>query len=583
MFFKKCDVISPPITLYFKRYPIHSSIFSGILSIISYTLILCYGIYKIILYINKANPNIYYYTKFIEDAGIFPLNSSSLFHFIQLGNTKNIKDNKNLDFDAIRIFGFEYSIDNYISNNDLSKYNHWLYGPCNNNDVKNIEELIIQEFPEKSACIRGYFSVENQKYYNNSDKNFKWPALLYGCSNDNSVNYGIIIEKCKNDSLKNNCKSELEIETYILNSFAILYFVDNYAEVLNYKNPYVKYLYKLTNGFFSNSFTVNNLNFNPTNINSSNGVFITHKHSQKSFQFTQNEKTVGENTKNTNIIVSFYFWMQNSLLFYDRNYEKFQDLLSVIGGLESFVKFIASLINYLMINYIILLDTEEIVLDIDKQNYRNVNLSQKPSLLKKADYVLNPPKLKLNKFFNKNYNKQNSSGFQILLKNKSNLSKFSKVNNIDSKSESNKKIYFKKNTELNLNNNKLNKNVNNNSLPVNTIIENYKRQNSSKNYNDSKSISLSMRKKNSKMISEIRSKEELILQPLAKQNFSWHNYFFYIITCKLKNPKIRYYEYFRKKVISEENLIQNYINIFKLLKVCKIEFFEPFTKKYKSE
>ena len=565
MFFKKCDVISPPITLYFKRYPIHSSIFSGILSIISYTLVLCYGIYKIILYINKANPNIYYYTKFIEDAGIFPLNSSSLFHFIKLGDTKNNKNNKNLDFESIRIFGFEYTIDNYISNNDLSKYNHWLYGPCNNNDMKNVEELIIQEFPEKSACIRQYFNVENQKYYNISDKNFKWPALLHGCSNDNRVNYGIIIEKCRNNSLKNNCKPEFEIESYILNSFAILYFVDSYADVLNYKNPYVKYLHKLTNGFFSNSFTINNLNFNPTIITSNNGAFINYKHSQESYQFIQNEKTIGENTQNTNIIVSFYFWMQNSLLYYDRNYEKLQDLLSIIGGLESFIKFLASLINSLMINYVILLDTEEIILEIDKQTYRNINLSQKPTLLKKADQILNPPKLKYKKYFNNNnfvFNKQNTSGFQILLKEKNKLSKFAKVNNIDSKSESFKNINFKINTELS-------KNANNNSLIINTIIENNnKSNNSSKNSNDSKSM-------------EINNNEEEY-HPLTKQNFSWYNYFFYIITCKLKNPKIRYFEYFRKEVISEENLIKNYINIYKLLKVCKIEIFEPFKleKKY---
>ena len=565
MFFKKCDLLSPPITLYFKRYPIHSSIFSGILSIISYILILSFGIYKIILYINKSNPNIYYYTKFIEDAGIFPLNSSSLFHFIKLGDTKNNKNNKNLDFESIRIFGFEYTIDNYISNNDLSKYNHWLYGPCNNNDMKNVEELIIQEFPEKSACIRQYFNVENQKYYNISDKNFKWPALLHGCSNDNRVNYGIIIEKCRNNSLKNNCKPEFEIESYILNSFAILYFVDSYADVLNYKNPYVKYLHKLTNGFFSNSFTINNLNFNPTIITSNNGAFINYKHSQESYQFIQNEKTIGENTQNTNIIVSFYFWMQNSLLYYDRNYEKLQDLLSIIGGLESFIKFLASLINSLMINYVILLDTEEIILDIDKQTYRNINLSQKPTLLKKADQILNPPKLKYKKYFNNNnfvFNKQNTSGFQILLKEKNKLSKFAKVNNIDSKSESFKNINFKINTELS-------KNANNNSLIINTIIENNnKSNNSSKNSNDSKSM-------------EINNNEEEY-HPLTKQNFSWYNYFFYIITCKLKNPKIRYFEYFRKEVISEENLIKNYINIYKLLKVCKIEIFEPFKleKKY---
>ena len=34
----------------------------------------------------------------------------------------------------------------------------------------------ITEFPEQSACIRKYFNAENQKYYETTDKNFKWPT-----------------------------------------------------------------------------------------------------------------------------------------------------------------------------------------------------------------------------------------------------------------------------------------------------------------------------------------------------------------------------------------------------------------------
>ena len=40
---------------------------------------------------------------------------------------------------------------------------------------------------------------------------------------------------------------------------------------------------------------------------------------------------------------------------------------------------------------------------------------------------------------------------------------------------------------------------------------------------------------------------------------------------KKKNPKIQYYEDFRKEVISEENLLQNYIDIYQLLKICNID------------
>ena len=565
MFLKKCDLLSPPRTLYFKRQPIPSSLFSGILTIISYTIIFSFIIYYAILYIYKLNPTIYYYTKFTEDAGIFPLNSSSLFHFIRIGNT-NTNLNQKIDFEIVRIFGFESSIDTYISNKNLSKYNHWLYGPCNNDDIKNIENLVNKEFPERAACIRHYFNVNEQKYYNLSEPNFKWPAFRRGCSNDNATNYGIVIEKCRNDSLQKKCKTHIEIKSYLEHSFAILYFVDNYAEVLNYKNPYVKHLYKLPNGFFENSFTINNLNFNPSIITTNKGAFINYKYSESSYQFTQNEKTTAENT---DILVSFYFWMQNSLLNYERNYERLQDLLSDIGGLESFVIFFVNLINSFMIDYIVLLDTEELILKLDNHNFKEANIKQKPSILKKANEIFNPPKLKKNYIDkSKNNKQQQSSFFHILLKDKSDISKFKIINNREAKSEPLSNIYFKEKKEINISKKKGAEKWNR--------IDNYKqREISIKNDVESKSFNLSLKNRDTSKVFETKVQEEEY-KPLLKQNFTLYNYIFYLVACKLNNPKIKYYEIFRKEVISEENLIQNHINIFKLLKVCKIENFNPF-------
>ena len=61
MFFKKCDMISPPITLSFKGDYIYSSIFSGILTIIIYNNISIYNIINYALeFINKEKPTVFY-------------------------------------------------------------------------------------------------------------------------------------------------------------------------------------------------------------------------------------------------------------------------------------------------------------------------------------------------------------------------------------------------------------------------------------------------------------------------------------------------------------------------------------------
>ena len=92
---------------------------------------------------------------------------------------------------------------------------------------------------------------------------------------------------------------------------------------------------------------------------------------------------------------------------------------------------------------------------------------------------------------------------------------------------------------------------------------------------DSKSMSESIKDSNEL---ETEKKQEKY-KPILKQNFTWCNYFYFLLTCKSGNPKISYYENFRTQIISEENIIQNHLNIFKLLKVCKIDNIDPFKVK----
>ena len=167
------DFLSPTITLYYKGERIHSSFFSGILTIIVYFICLIFGIIYFLKFYNKLVPTVYYYNRFVEDAGEFPVNSSSMFSFIQLIDTeKNIPDV--VDFDMLNIIGIEQTIDLYQDDNDLSKYNHWLYGPCNNStDTEGIKNLITFDHFTESACIRKYYNKEEKKYYNTNEEKFK--------------------------------------------------------------------------------------------------------------------------------------------------------------------------------------------------------------------------------------------------------------------------------------------------------------------------------------------------------------------------------------------------------------------------
>ena len=66
-----------------------------------------------------------------------------------------------------------------------------------------------------------------------------------------------------------------------------------------------------------------------------------------------------------------------------------------------------------------------------------------------------------------------------------------------------------------------------------------------------------------------KSEEKKNEKSTKKNGFTWFKYIWYIFHCGKNNPKISYFYNFRIKIISEENIIQNYFDMNKLLKITK--------------
>ena len=470
MSIKKLDFLSPPITLYFKGENTHSSIFSGILSLIAYLIITAFTIYYAIDFINKESPTAYFFNSYIENAGNFTMNASSIFSFFQMMNSIEYSP-KDVDFDSIRIIGVDrITIDNYMEDNDLEHYNHWLYGNCNNkSDTEGIEYLITQDKFEQSACIRKYYNMNTKRYYEVGDPNFIWPIIHHGVSHPDANMYGIIVEKCRNDTVRaisgaSSCKTPEFIDEYVYSSYVRFMLIDNYADVLNFKNPLRKYLYIITSGIFPGTFTTNHLNFNPALIRTDIGIFFYNIKEENSYFFHSNEKITSfqdliirdslgnpiidqygnEVKKQTGIIIAFYFWMPNRLQYYQINYKKFQDVLGDIGGLSSIVLTLSTIINLLFTDFIILIDTEELLHTSENKNFRYSFYIRKPTIFKKANEIMYPPKRIF--YFSDGNNENNSqnnqkSSYNLRLKNEP-------VENINN----NKEVQNEKNSSFNSNN-----------------------------------------------------------------------------------------------------------------------------------
>ena len=315
MLLKKCDIISPRISIYHKGSLIHSSIFSGIISIIAVLFILIIAIYYSLDMIQKKNPKVNNINSYIEDAPIFKVNYTSLFHFINIITVgkKTIIDG--IDFTKFRIIGSKIYYSNYLRA-DIKSINHWIYGPCSNtSDLGEIGELITYDFFHKCACIKKYYDHYAGKYYDINDPNFVWPEIGHGMSNDKNLMYNIYIQSCNEnligEVLENDakCKNITEINQYFQSSPKLihLYFLDHYINNSDYRNPNKPYFYRIETPYEKGLYSVHGIKFNPSLIKTDQGMIIEKTKEELSYAFDRNEEYIKDKGINDDIYISYSF------------------------------------------------------------------------------------------------------------------------------------------------------------------------------------------------------------------------------------------------------------------------------------
>jgi len=436
---------------------------------------------------------------------------------------------KGVNFENFRILGFDIYYHDVYLNGSINNFDHWLYGYCNNgSDIDGINNLINHQYFEKSACIRKYFSYKDQKYYDTGDINFKWPEMAHGTFNKNKSYYSVILERCREDTINlvlgkgHHCKNDTEMDE-ILSHHGVVHFnfIDNYIDALNYSYPVTKYFYRVENSLDKDHYTINHLNFNPSLIKTNYGLFWDKYSQETSYSYERNDAFTYE-LGEEKIYMGYYLWLNNKLFYSERIYQRVQDVISNIGGIFQAIFLAASLINSLYNKYIVLIDTEKLLSSsIEKEE------DHKPKNPKfdKAKKVLK------NKTRNIDEDKSNNTLKNINEKNNLYNSKSNKLINSNKEKDNLKSNYYNFQTDYkNINNkykkeeNKIDKDKNNDNN--NNKTENYK-----------------------------------------EKNF-W-SFFCYKISKGKKNNSFRIYDSFRTKIISEEHLIRNYLNIYNLLKVTK--------------
>ena len=199
MFFKQFDLISPDITLYFKGQEKHSSIISGIISLLIIILGSSLGIIVAGDFFFKKNPSTYQNEKTVLDSGILYLSHNYFIHLLEIEESIN-RINYFYDNKLLSIIGIESNKSISYSSLSIEEIDHWIYERCDEYDFsnkylfKNVEILNYSNY----ICIKKLFNATLNKTINQNDTQFRYPQIKHGEENELNSMYHIGIFKCIN-------------------------------------------------------------------------------------------------------------------------------------------------------------------------------------------------------------------------------------------------------------------------------------------------------------------------------------------------------------------------------------------------
>ena len=358
MIFYYLDFISPDVQLYYKGRRKHSSVYSIIISIITFiTLLILSIIFSLDFFLHK-NPTSFYYNQFIDDIGIYYLNHSSFFHFISFDNYTAY------DRKAFSLVGVQNTNEaTYIANNNESNFDHWIYDKCDEADIDKYYDILYNftNYFKYGLCVKKFYNSTLRRVILNNEPNFVYPSVEHGASSSNEVYYGVFIQRCQNNSeINNDCYDNKTIDNIIYSTISYsIYFIDHVIDIENYKAPFKNFFHQIINKYSTLSYTINVLNFQSLQVQTFTGIIFDKESIIDTYKYDLNEKITSEKSienQNDNIFGAFSLSMQNMQNVYSRKYKKLQDISGSIGGIIKIINTVSFLINYFFYKFQLIKD-----------------------------------------------------------------------------------------------------------------------------------------------------------------------------------------------------------------------------------
>ena len=367
--------------------------------------------------------------------------------------------------------GIPQKLDPNLIQITLDRNIHYPIKDKNNFSILNRTSISI----ELEKCNLSHF-----KEYENYFKNYDYEKYLCPKNGQNlsfrgrysdQVNGYDILEmhliKCENKTNNNNCKSDLEIESFLQNSYISLIYISNTVNHDNFSYPVIPFIQSDTFAITTNNVKRYYYYFSKEKYISDNGIFFNEI---KKIDFFQYKYTLMDFLNKE--VQSFY--SENTLLEinfscidieteYLRVYLKLKDIIGIIGGWTDIVarifnyisyyfskkSFVLELCNSLMshnFHKMISIDTNKQKNNVDKNKSSTLVLFYKIKSLSKMNnnYIIKEPNTLISNINNINNKVGKSNTISYRSFNKiSNEEKIFDINNFKNKKNKTFCFYFK--------------------------------------------------------------------------------------------------------------------------------------------
>lgn len=324
--FKKVDIYGEAVSLNIKGKTSSNTIFGGILTIITFSLLTAAAWATGNDLVYKDHPNTNLEEKLLLSRSKLNLNKTTFPFAIALQDYS----------------GYSYSLPRYFEFEIIKSF------------VNNTDGTIINDYYEFEACKASNFPRMNESIFNSSGIDRYWcmkdqNITIYGYWDESSLAYAILrIRLCKNStSNKNHCASIEEITKFV-NTQPLswgIYLQNSLVNTPNYNEPFNHFILCLYKNIRLSVSKVYDVFIKIQEVQTDRGIIFQQIESQITYSFDYSGSDENDLTEDK-ILMDINLYPANHQQIYKRAYIKVQSLLANLGGLAKALMIASYIISF---------------------------------------------------------------------------------------------------------------------------------------------------------------------------------------------------------------------------------------------